>query len=84
MIRNSFTEAIVYKKWMPNVDKNSRKVPPTLYDLRMQTLVDILNGDVLVHCHSYRKLMRSICFMKVFSDFNIQQSLSNMLMKLIR
>ena len=71
MIRNSFTEAIAYKKrWDAyNADKSARKVAPD-YDLRMQTLVDIMNGDVLVHCHSYRA-DEIYMLMKVFSDFNI-------------
>lgn len=71
MIRNSFTEAVAYKKkWDAyNANKSSRKVAPE-YDLRMQTLVDIMNGDVLVHCHSYRA-DEIYMLMKVFSDFNI-------------
>lgn len=71
MLRNSFTEAIAYKKrWDAyNANKATRKVAPE-YDLRMQTLVDIMNGDVLVHCHSYRA-DEIYMLMKVFSDFNI-------------
>lgn len=71
MLRNSFTEAIAYKKrWEAyNANKATRKVAPE-YDLRMQTLVDIMNGDVLVHCHSYRA-DEIYMLMKVFSDFNI-------------
>ncbi len=71
MIRSSFTEALAYeKKWKAyNADKSARKVAPE-YDLRMQTLVDILNGDVIVHCHSYRA-DEIYMLMKVFNDFNI-------------
>lgn len=71
MIRSSFTEAIAYKKkWDAyNADKSARKVAPE-YDLRMQTLVDIMNGDIIVHCHSYRA-DEIYMLMKVFSDFNI-------------
>lgn len=71
MLRNAFTEAIAYrKKWDAyNADRSTRKVAPE-YDLRMQTLVDIMNGDVLVHCHSYRA-DEIYMLMKVFSDFNI-------------
>ena len=71
MLRNSFTQAVEYKKkWDAyNADKNPRKIAPE-YDLRMQTLVDIMNGDVLVHCHSYRA-DEIYMLMKVFSDFNI-------------
>ena len=71
MLRTSFTQAVEYKKrWDTyNANKSARKVAPE-YDLRMQTLVDIMNGDVLVHCHSYRA-DEIYMLMKVFSDFNI-------------
>ncbi len=71
MLRTSFAQAVEYKKkWDAfNADKNPRKIAPE-YDLRMQTLVDIMNGDVLVHCHSYRA-DEIYMLMKVFSDFGI-------------
>lgn len=71
MLRTSFQQAIEYKKkWDAyNADTNPRKVAPE-YDLRMQTLVDIMAGEVLVHCHSYRA-DEIYMLMKVFSDFNI-------------
>ncbi len=71
MIRTSFTQAQAYeKKWKAyNADNNPRKVAPE-YDLRMQTLVDILNGEIIVHCHSYRA-DEIYMLMKVFSDFGI-------------
>lgn len=71
MIRNSFTEALAYeKRWKAyNADKSTRKVKPE-YDLRMQTLVDILNGDIIVHCHSYRA-DEIYMLLKVFIDFKI-------------
>jgi len=71
MIRDSFTAALQYeKKWKAyNADKSARKVAPE-YDLRMQTLVDILNGEIIVHCHSYRA-DEIYMLMKVFSDFGI-------------
>lgn len=71
MIRNSFTEAIAYKKRWDDykANKSARKVAPE-YDLRMQTLVDIMAGEVLVHCHSYRA-DEIYMLLKVFADFNI-------------
>ena len=71
MLRNAFTQAVEYKKhWEAyNADRSDRKVAPE-YNLRMQTLVDIMNGDVLVHCHSYRA-DEIYMLMKVFSDFNV-------------
>ena len=71
MLRNSFSDAIQYRtKWNAyKADKSARKVTPE-YDLRMETLVDILEGRVLVHCHSYRA-DEIYMLLKVFSDFGI-------------
>ena len=71
MLRNSFSDAQVYRTtWNAyRANKSTRKVAP-VYDLRMETLVDILEGEVLVHCHSYRA-DEIYMLMKVFSDFDI-------------
>ena len=73
MLRNSFSEAVIYKeKWDTfRSDKSSRKVAPE-YRLRMETLVDILEGKILVHCHSYRA-DEIYMLMKVFADFGIEK-----------
>ncbi|MFN1836021.1 amidohydrolase [Balneola sp. MJW-20] len=73
MLRNSFNEALEYqKKWEAyRADNSRRKVAPE-YSLRMETLVDILEGEVLVHCHSYRA-DEIYMLMKVFQDFGIEK-----------
>ncbi len=73
MLRNSFTQAQEYKKkWDAyNANKSARKVAPE-YDLRMETLVDILEGEVWVNCHSYRA-DEIYMLLKVFSDFGIDR-----------
>lgn len=73
MLRNSFTDAQAYRaKWDTfKADKNPRKVTPE-YDLRMETLVDILEGRIIVHCHSYRA-DEIYMLMKVFADFGIKK-----------
>ena len=73
MLRNSFAEAVEYgKKWDAyNSSSDARKVAPE-YNLRMQTLVDIMNGDVLIHCHSYRA-DEIYMLMKVLSDFDVDK-----------
>ncbi|WP_200978538.1 amidohydrolase family protein [Echinicola sp. 20G] len=58
IIRNGFAEAQQYKKAWESYNsvkdkKNSTATPPT-YDLRLQTLADILDGKIIIHCHSYR------------------------------
>lgn len=73
ILRNAFSDAQIYKKkWQEyNSNKNNRKIAPE-YDLRMETLVDILDGKILVHCHSYRA-DEIYMLMKVFSDFGIEK-----------
>lgn len=58
VIRNGFEEALQYKrvwtKW--EKDKQDKKInsTPPKYNSRLQTLVDILEGEIIIHCHSYR------------------------------
>jgi imidazolonepropionase-like amidohydrolase len=75
VIRNAFEEAREYKKaWAAyNTEKarpNSQAMAPK-YDRRMETLVDILDGKILVHCHSYRA-DEILMLMEVFKDFGIK------------
>ncbi|TDQ18733.1 imidazolonepropionase-like amidohydrolase [Algoriphagus boseongensis] len=58
VIRNGFNEAIQYKKaWesynSSKTQKGSTATPPA-YSERLQTLADILDGKIIIHCHSYR------------------------------
>ncbi|QDH80331.1 amidohydrolase family protein [Echinicola soli] len=58
VIRNGFNEALQYKKkWktynQSKEQKNSKATHPE-YNLRLQTLADILDGEIIIHCHSYR------------------------------
>lgn len=58
ILRNGFSEALQYKKAWENYEsskdqKGSTAVAPK-YNERLQTLVDILDGKIIIHCHSYR------------------------------
>lgn len=58
VIRNGFNEALQYKKTWEDYNlalkkKGANPVPPA-YSERLQALVDILDGKVIIHCHSYR------------------------------
>lgn len=58
VIRNGFEEALQYKrvweKWEKDKKDNNINAAPPKYNSRLQTLVDILEGQVIIHCHSYR------------------------------
>ena len=74
VIRNGFNEAIQYKKaWADYTSnstiKGSTAVAPE-YNERLQTLVDILDGKIIIHCHSYRA-DEIYMLINVAKDFNI-------------
>ncbi|GEO20290.1 amidohydrolase family protein [Cyclobacterium qasimii] len=58
VIRNGFEEALQYKavweKWNLEKQKKEINTAPPKFNSRLQTLVDILDGEIIVHCHSYR------------------------------
>jgi imidazolonepropionase-like amidohydrolase len=51
----AFTAATAYKQAWDNYNENRRDYPvPPRRDFRLQTLVDVMEGEILVHAHSYR------------------------------
>ncbi|MFM8451073.1 MAG: amidohydrolase family protein [Haliscomenobacter sp.] len=68
VIRNAFAEGKAYdaawKKYNAEKGSNTRAIPPT-YSRRLETLADILNGKIIIHCHSYRadeiNMLMNVC-----------------------
>nr|WP_114751592.1 amidohydrolase family protein [Pleomorphovibrio marinus] len=54
VIRNGFEEAKQYTKRWEEYEKNKGKEVPPSYNLRLETLRDVLDGKIIIHCHSYR------------------------------
>lgn len=58
ILRNGFNEAIQYKErweaYNSAKDQKGNTQSPPVYNERLQTLADILDGKIIVHCHSYR------------------------------
>jgi imidazolonepropionase-like amidohydrolase len=51
----AFKAALEYKKAWEDYRRNRKAYPvPPRRDLRLETLVDVLEGKILVHAHSYR------------------------------
>ena len=51
----AFTAALEYKEAWEEYNKNRKAYPvPPRRDLRLETLVDVIEGKILVHAHSYR------------------------------
>ena len=76
VIRNGYNEAIQYKKaWETyQLAKNQKgnTTPPPAYSERLQTLADILDGKIIIHCHSYRA-DEIYMLINVIKDFNIKK-----------
>jgi imidazolonepropionase-like amidohydrolase len=71
VFRAAFSEAKVYKKNWEDFKNGSVKIAPE-YSLRMETLADILDGKILIHCHSYRA-DEILMLMNVCKDFGIKK-----------
>ncbi len=76
VIRESFSKAQAYMaEWTAynkaKTAKGFRGTPPA-YDLRLETLADILKGNIIIHCHSYRA-DEIYMLLKVCKDFGIKR-----------
>ncbi|UII32431.1 amidohydrolase family protein [Fulvivirga ulvae] len=76
VFRSSFSEARQYMKawdeYNAGKSKKGYKGTAPQYDLRLETLADILKGDIIVHCHSYRA-DEIYMLMQVCKDFGIKK-----------
>lgn len=76
VIRQAFSEAKEYMQaWdaykAASVTKGFRGAPPE-YDYRKETIADILRGNIIIHCHSYRAdeiyMLLNVC-----KDFGVKK-----------
>ena len=76
VIRQAFSEAKQYQQRWDTYNKNKqvkgfRGAPPA-YSLRYQTLSDLLQGKIILHCHSYRADEINMV-LRVCKDFGIKR-----------
>ncbi|MFN1834027.1 amidohydrolase [Balneola sp. MJW-20] len=80
VIRDHFDEALDYKRnreeyleAKARYDRRRRGTPPVpvAENLRYEVLLDIIEGEILVHCHSYRS-DEILMLMRVFNDYGIK------------
>jgi imidazolonepropionase-like amidohydrolase len=81
IIRGHFDAASDYRQKMSDYEsartlheRNPRRNPapePVARNIRYEVLADILDGSILVHCHSYRA-DEILMLMRVFSDYGIE------------
>lgn len=71
IFRQGFAKAQDYMKaWDAyNANPNGAKEPPA-YDLKMETMADILRGEIIIHCHSYRA-DEILMLLDVLEDFGV-------------
>jgi imidazolonepropionase-like amidohydrolase len=71
VFRNAFSEAQLYMKEWDDYKKGLRKSSPQ-YNLRSETMADILKGNIIIHCHSYRA-DEILMLMRVLKDYNVNK-----------
>ena len=71
VFRNAFAEGKAYMKDWQDYKSGKTSVPPQ-YNLRKQTLADILTGDIIIHCHSYRA-DEILMLMNVLEDYGVDK-----------
>lgn len=69
--RDAFSDALDYKSAWSDHKSGKEKMPPT-YIERMEVLNDIIDGEVLIHCHSYRA-DEILMLMNVLEDFGVNE-----------
>jgi imidazolonepropionase-like amidohydrolase len=70
IIRDHFLAAREYERAHKAWETNKRGIPPRK-DLRMQALVDIMNGDILVMSHAYRQ-DEMLMLMRIAEEFGFR------------
>lgn len=70
IIRDNFQAAVEYRDAWQEWERSGNGIPPRR-DLRMEALVDVLNGDMQVHVHAYRA-DEMIKMMRIAEDFGFK------------
>ena len=71
VFRKAFAEGELYKKAWADFNSGKTKTPPA-YSRRMEAMRDILDGKIIIHCHSYRA-DEILMLMNVLSDFGVDK-----------
>ena len=76
VIRKAFSEGKEYmEKWDAyNKAKNTKgfRGAPPVYSLRLETMADILKGNIIIHCHAYRADEINM-LLRVCKDFGVKK-----------
>ncbi len=75
VIRDAFAKGQVYRdKWKEyeTAKEKNANTPPPVYNERYQTMADILDGKIIIQCHSYRA-DEILMLMNVLKDFGVKK-----------
>lgn len=75
VFRTAFEEGKAYAaEWaaFEQASQNDPSATPPEYNLRKETVADILSGDILIHCHSYRA-DEILMLMNVCRDYGVNK-----------
>jgi len=75
VIRDAFAQGQIYRdKWLTYETEKIRNpnVPSPVYNERYQTMADILDGKIIIQCHSYRA-DEILMLLNVLRDFGVKK-----------
>lgn len=75
VIRDAFQQGKIYRdRWAAyeQAKKKNPNTPPPPYNERLQTMADILDGKIIIQCHSYRA-DEILMLMRVLKDFGVNR-----------
>ena len=75
VIRDAFQKGVVYRKTWAKYETDKIKnpnLPPPVFNERYQTMADILDGKIIIQCHSYRA-DEILMLMRVLKDYNVHR-----------
>ncbi|MBK9104047.1 MAG: amidohydrolase family protein [Saprospiraceae bacterium] len=75
VIRDAFEKGLAYKEKWATYEADKKKNPdiaPPLYNERYQTMADILDGKIIIQCHSYRA-DEILMLMRVLNDYGVRR-----------
>ncbi len=71
VFRKAFAEAQEYASAWKDYNAGKKQVAPA-YDVRKEAVADILSGEIIIHCHSYRA-DEILMLMDVLEDYGVNQ-----------
>ena len=71
IFRSSFEDGKAYMNAQKDYASGKTSYPP-LYNLKSEVMADILKGDIIIHCHSYRA-DEIYMLLKVLEDYGVKK-----------